>query len=366
MVGALDLEPTALGVRPRRLPAWTKRQVPTADFDFVLRMTSGVRLAFTTAADAIELDVSVIMLDPAIADTGSAVFQLEVNGEIVAQRSVRSPQATLVGAPDLTVTREAPPATVRFAGLGTTAKRVELWLPHTCAVELVALRADAALRPTVDPRVRWVHHGSSISQGGEADVPTRTWPVQAARRAGVRVENLGFSGNATGDPFVARAIRDRPAEILSAEIGINLVNGDLMRRRSFEPLLHGFIDTVREGHPHTPLLLIGPIPCPAVETLPGPTVADPRRGTTVSAGDPRQLASGGLSLTVVREAIATVLAARSDDPALHYLDGRQLLRPEETGDLDDGLHPNARGLRRMGDRFARLALGPGGPLHLAR
>jgi lysophospholipase L1-like esterase len=75
----------------------------------------------------------------------------------------------------------------------------------------------------------------------------------------------------------------------------------------------------------------------------------------VSRGDARELDRGGLSLTGVRAALASVLAARSDDDRLGYLDGHLLLPPDEVGDLDDGLHPNASAYVRMGDRFARLA-----------
>lgn len=362
VVGGLDLEPSDGATRIRRLPAWTRRQVPTENFAFVLRMTSGVRLAFDTEADEFELVADIIGINPHGAVPVPAVVELLVDG-VVRDRVVVPPdRMTLVDPLHYRVERPAEPLKLRFTGLGTASKSVELWLPHTAACDLVALRSSAPVRRTVDTRRRWVHHGSSISQGGEAEAPTETWPVLAAAQAGVTVQNLGFSGNAVGDPFVARAIRDLPADVLSVEIGINVVNADLMRRRFFEPVLHGFIDTVREGHPDAPLLLIGPIPCPAVETVPGPTVWDSETGRTGTVGDTRQIVDGALSLTGVRESIATVLAARVDDANLHYLDGRTLLRPEEADDLEDGLHPNARAYRRMGERFAATAFGPGGVL----
>lgn len=362
VVGALDLEPSGGAARIRRLPAWTRRQVPTENFAFVLRMTSGVRLAFDTEADELELVADIIGINPYGAVPVPAVVELLVDGAPRERLVVPPDRMTLVEPAHYSVERQAEPLSLRFTGLGTARKSIELWLPHTAACDLVALRSSAPVRRTAETRRRWVHHGSSISQGGEAEAPTETWPVLAAARAGVAVHNLGFSGNAVGDPFVARTIRDLPADVLSVEIGINVVNADLMRRRFFEPVLHGFIDTVRDGHPDAPLLLIGPIPCPAVEKVPGPTVWDDASRTTGTAGDPRQLAEGGLSLTGIRESIATVLAARADDPHLHYLDGRVLLRPEETDDLEDGLHPNARAYRRMGERFAATAFGAGGAL----
>lgn len=362
VLGALDLEPTGSGTRIRRLPAWTRPQVPTENFAFVLRMTSGVRVAFETSSDELELVAEFIGINPYGAEPVPAVVELLVDGVRRARRVVPPGRMTLVEPVHYSVEVQAEPLTLRFAGLGTSRKSVEVWLPHTAACDLVELRSSAPLSRTAETRRRWVHHGSSISQGGEAKAPTQTWPVIAAARAGVTVHNLGFSGNAVGDQFVARTLRDLPADVLSVEIGINVVNGDLMRRRAFEPVLHGFLDTVRDGHPSTPLLLIGPIPCPAVETLPGPTVYNAAARMTATAGDPRQLAEGGLSLTGIRESLATVLAARADDVHLHYLDGRVLLRPDESGDLDDGLHPNARAYRRMGERFATAAFGPGGAL----
>ncbi|MGX5682608.1 GDSL-type esterase/lipase family protein [Schumannella luteola] len=360
VVGALDLPESGEGrVRPRRLPAWTRPQMPSDNFDFVVSMTSGVRLLTRTAATAIELVADFVSIAPPGVEPAPVVLELVVDGVPRARRVLAVDESTLVEPERYEVRRHGAPATIRFGGLEPVVKTIELWLPHTCAVDLLEIRSDAPLAAAERTRPRWVHHGSSISQGGEASAPTRTWPVVAARLAGVDILNLGFSGNAVGDPFVARTIRDLPADAISLEIGINVVNGDLMRRRSFEPVLHGFLDTIRDGHPDIPILLIGPIPCPSVETLPGPTVI--RGGMAASAGDPRQLAEGAMSLSIVREALATVLRNRRD-AALHYLDGRALLRPAEVSDLDDGLHPNARALVRMGQRFARTAFAEGGPL----
>ena len=44
-------------------------------------------------------------------------------------------------------------------------------------------------------------------------------------------------------------MRDTPADLISVKLGINLVNTDLMRLRAFGPAVHGFLDTIRDGHP---------------------------------------------------------------------------------------------------------------------
>lgn len=361
--GGLHLEPGEHGVHVRRLPAWTRPQVSDPVYDFVLGMTSGVRLVTETDADELELELAITGIDPGTVPPATVVVELLVDGGRSRRATIPPERQSLVDGSGRR-TQSRPPATVRFRGLGGVRRRLEVWLPHTAAVELVALSADAPLHaPTARDDYRWVHHGSSISQGGEAHSPTRTWPVVAARTAGVHVRNLGFSGNAVGDPFVARTIRDLPADGISLEIGINVVNGDLMRRRMFEPVLHGFLDTIRDGHPVAPIVLVTPLPCPSLERMPGPTMMD-ARGRAATAGDPRELDRGGMSLDVVRAALAAVVAARAD-AHLHVLDGRLLLPDAEVGDLPDGLHPNDAAYGRMGRRFARAAFGRGGPFATA-
>lgn len=361
VAGAADFEVGEYGVRPRRLPRWTRRQIPDPVFDFVIGMTSGVRVVTRTCASTIELELAVIGIDPLVAAPAAAMLELVVDGEVVDARVIDTAQQSLI-TPAGELSQQHTPVKVRFTGLGSREKNIELWLPHTTAVELVALHTDAVVAAPNDVRPRWVHHGSSISQCGEASAPTKTWPAVAAAAGGVHLHSLGFSGNAVGDPFVARTIRDLPADAISVEIGINVVNADLMRRRMFEPVLHGFLDTIREGHPQTPLVIIGPIPCPAVEEVPGPTMLDPATGQCFSAGDPVQLGQGAMSLQVVRESILRVISSRADDPELSYLDGRVLLPDDEIDDLDDGLHPNAAAYLRMGQRFAEHAFAGAGPL----
>ena len=56
--GALDLERTAHGVLPHRLPARARRQIPDDQLAMAEAQPSGVRLAFRTRATAVELDVA--------------------------------------------------------------------------------------------------------------------------------------------------------------------------------------------------------------------------------------------------------------------------------------------------------------------
>jgi hypothetical protein len=207
-----------------------------------------------------------------------------------------------------------------------------------------------------------VHHGSSISHGSNAASPTGIWPVVAARLARLELVNLGFGGNALLDPFTARTIRDMPAALISVKLGINLVNADLMRLRAFGPAVHGFLDTIRDGHPETPLLVISPIYCPIHEITPGPGSFDFEalaRGETrfIATGAPEEVRTGKLTLTVIRQQLAAIVARRArDDAHIHYLDGLDLYgaADHERLPLPDRLHPDAQTHRLIGERFAPL------------
>ena len=117
---------------------------------------------------------------------------------------------------------------------------------------------------------------------------------------------------------------------------------------------------MRDGHPDTPLLVVSPIICPAHEDAPGPT--DGTSGTARSIASPVALEQGALTLTMIRGIIESVVKARRDhgDANLHYLDGRELFNESDVHMLPDGLHPNADGYIRMGERFAALAFSDGG------
>ncbi|MFG1912054.1 GDSL-type esterase/lipase family protein [Kribbella sp. NPDC048928] len=243
-----------------------------------------------------------------------------------------------------------------LGGDGLRSRNVQVWLPHTAWVEVRALRASAPVVPAQPSgRLRLVHHGSSISHCSDADGPLGTWPVIAARALDLDVTNLGFGGNAMLDPFTARTIRGLPAELITLKVGINIVNGDAMSRRTFVPALHGFLDTIRERHPRTPIVVIGPIACPIHEHTAGPTEGDPQAKGRLRAR-PLADAAGRLTLGAVREAVAEIVGKRrAYDGLLHHLDGRLLLADADAHHLHDRLHPDAAGYRLMGERFAALA-----------
>ena len=372
--GAIELESTDRGVRPHRLPRLIRERFADPQLALMEAQPSGVRIAVRTTAIDISLEVHATRITYRGARRARGAIDVMVDdvfhhshvltGGDTIEMDVQTGTRTFEpGAPELVTVTDLP------AGQ----KTVEIWLPHNEQVDLIALHSDAPLQPAPTSGPVWLHHGSSVSHGSNATSPTRIWPVVAARRAGVQVRNLGFGGSALVDPFMARLMRDTPADMITAKLGLNVVNRDSMRLRSFVPAVHGFLDTIRDGHPTAPLLMISPIQCAIHEDTPGPGAIDPNTlGTDsvqfVATGSKGDTALGRLTLRVIRDALMEIVDSRSDDPNLHYLDGRALYGESDAQcyPLPDGLHPDTDTHALMGKRFADRAFGPGGAFEKSR
>ncbi|MFI8438633.1 GDSL-type esterase/lipase family protein [Streptomyces sp. NPDC079020] len=370
--GVLDLERTAHGLLPHRLPARARAQYADGQLAMAESQPSGVRLVFRTRATVVELDAlptkRVYVGAPPRPD---GVYDLLVDGRLTGRAAVTGGNTLTIDMMAGTAEQQpGPVGTLRFDGLPAVDKDVEIWLPHNETTELVALRTDSPVEPApASGRKVWLHHGSSISHGSDAASPTTTWPALGASLGGVDLINLGLGGSALLDPFTARAMRDTPADLISVKLGINLVNTDVMRLRAFGPAVHGFLDTIRDGHPAAPLLVVSPLLCPIHEDTPGPSMPDlsalsAGRMSFRATGDPAETAAGKLTLNVIRDELARIVEQRAaEDPHLYYLDGRDLYGAADYAELPlpDGLHPDAAAHLRIGKRFARLAFGAEGP-----
>lgn len=366
VVGAVEQVPGPAGVTFHRSSSADRARLADPAFDFMSTVPSGVRIEALTTASVLEIDVDLRrVVSPGT--TSASVVDVVVDGRLLAP--VTAAEETVLVIDPVTGGMDVRPggtATLRFdLGGSTGERRVEVWLPHAASVTLrdVRVPAPAALRPAPAAGPLWVHHGSSISQCSEADRPTGTWPALVARAAGRSLLNLSLGGQCHLDQFAARRIRDTAASAISLEVGINVVNADSMRERTFVSAFHGFLDTVRDGHPETPVLVLTPVLCPAAEHHPGPTTAGPG-GHLLVVDRPAGLGQGALTLTRVRELLAQqVQLRRADgDAHLHLLDGLALFGPDDVDHLPDGLHPDAEGYRRMAARFLPVAFGDGGVL----
>lgn len=371
--GFIELEQTARGVLPHRLPAWARAQCSDPQLAMAESEPAGVRIAFRSRATVVEIDtVPTRFIYVGMPARPVGLYDLHVDGRLAAQISADDADTVTVDMATGGITRQKGGiSTLRFTGLPDRDKTIEIWLPYGEITELVELRTDAPVEPfSGEGRKVWLHHGSSISKGSNTNSPSASWPVLAAAQGGVELINLGFSGSALLDPFTARVMRDTPADLISLKIGINLVNTDLMRLRAFISAVHGFLDVIREGRPTVPILLVSPLYCPIHEDTPGPGAFDmdalaAGKIAFRATGNPAERAQGKLTLVGIREELQRIARQRmAEDPHLHYLDGLSLYGPADFAELPlpDALHPNAAAHRRIGERFADFAFADGGPL----
>ena len=339
-----------------RLPLWTWKQFGVSGLHRWTRFPSGVRLRFRTEASTIALEVHVMPLTitRVIAEPAVARFDLLVDGvEAATVPAVKGGQLRLEMDGPLVTSEEfirGEGEEISFANLKPGVKEIEIWLPAGALVEIRNISADSEiLPPTPSQKKKWVHYGSSISQCAETERPLDIWSVHASRLLGIDIRNLGLAGECHIDGFVARTIADTPADFISLKLGINVVNGDSMRERSFIPAVHNFLDTIREKKPNTPILIISPIICPFHEVNPGPTLIGDAGLTSMER--PATLAAGALNLPKIRAILEKIVAER-EDAHLYFMSGLELFNEGDLGMMPDLLHPNSAGYRLMGERFA--------------
>jgi len=243
-----------------------------------------------------------------------------------------------------------------FKQLPAGYKRLDLYLPEKSSLRLCSLTLEGAagINAINDSRPLLVTYGSSITHGMPfANGPSSVWPVVAARAADVRVVNLGVGGQCHFDQVMARLISKAPAACFAFELGINVHNMFTMSTRTFAEAAMGFILTIRDGHPKTPICLISPIWSGFRE----------EQGWDADIGFSAFKAKCP-SLTEMRDSLqkmVELLRSRGDEN-LHLVDGLNLADEDVRTSMPDDLHPDGNGYEKIGIRFAELAFGPKGLL----
>ncbi len=187
--GALHLQENERGLRPRRLPAWTRARTPHPFVDVVVEATAGVRLVLRTEATTLELTLHTTrVVVPGGAPLAAAV-DLVVDGSLVRRESLTGGDllhiVSVRNDVDL-VPGEAD--TVRFAGLAAGDKQVEIWLPQSVACDLVGWTGRGVRRrpppatavPTCEPWAAKPPSRPPHAQPGDRKAHAR--PATASRK----------------------------------------------------------------------------------------------------------------------------------------------------------------------------------------
>jgi hypothetical protein len=310
--GAADLVQTPAGLVPWRLPAHLAPFYHSLLLESI-KATSGVRIHFQSPCRAFRLDFDQIGMKGVEPE---CVWDVFVNGSLHSRHTIPSGKNASLSVQDLPAEN----------------KEITVYLPTNAHPCLAGLAADAPVDRAAEPTIRWITHGSSLTHCRSAAGPGETWPAIVARAKGWHFRNLGFAGQCKFDPVVARTIAKLPADRISLCLGINTALG-LYSLRTWVPAIEGFLMTVRDGHPETPLLIITPILSPPRETWD----EEPCR----------------IGLQTMRHLLAESVEKfrAAGDHHIHLFDGLRLIGPGDESTMPDELHPDADGIRLMADRF---------------
>ena len=130
-------------------------------------------------------------------------------------------------------------------------RQYRLYLPLYNGIASLAIGTDGGVRDAgPDPRKPVVIYGTSITQGASASRPGMAYPALLGRQLGRNVINLGFSGNARGEPEVAELLAELDPAVFVLDPLPN------MSGPTVTPLLDEFITILRRKHPRTPIVLV--------------------------------------------------------------------------------------------------------------
>jgi lysophospholipase L1-like esterase len=208
-------------------------------------------------------------------------------------------------------------------------REITLYLPLYMPVKVLAIGVDpeAQLRPPSPLRIAkpLVFYGTSITQGGCASRSGMSYQAILGRLLDADFVNLGFSGNGLGEPELARAVASIDASYFVLDFAQNNPTVESLAA-NYAP----FLETIRESHPETPVLVITPI-----------YSARESWSRDARLEDMREL---------IRQAAARRIAA--GDRHLEIVEGTDLLGPSRGDGLVDGTHPNDLGFQWMAEGLA--------------
>jgi hypothetical protein len=304
---------------PRRLPCRANQTFHEALLQRSLD-GAGVRLRFHSSTATLSLGVDPCLDMAVMEPKADWTLDLYVDGQLF--KRLRTPRQ---------------PAVHAFQGWDAGEHTFEFYADVLSPMRFtgVWIDSDALVSQIPDPRPRWLVYGSSITQCGQAAGPGETWPAIVGREAGLNHINLGFGGMAALDNAVARLMAKLPADLISVCFSVN--NYAAYTPRTFRAAVLGFIQTIRDYHPHTPMACVSPI------------WSEPRE---------TQASETRLALPFMRKEVGAAVKAMIDlgDRRLAYVNGLELFGPRFAALMPDSLHPDAQGCRALAQEYLQRVI----------
>ncbi|HNX26415.1 MAG TPA: SGNH/GDSL hydrolase family protein [Phycisphaerae bacterium] len=185
----------------------------------------------------------------------------------------------------------------------------------------IGLLPDSRLGgPISGPRKKICFYGSSITQGGCASKPGNAYTSMICRWQNLEQLNMGFSGNAKGEPAIAQYIASQKPDVCVLDYDHNAPTLSHLRT-THEP----FFKIIRKALPSMPIIIVS-----------RPNKNDGNE----EYGSYRQR----------RDVIKTTHdnAAAGGDKKVFFVDGSCIMDgPDSSACTMDGIHPNDLGFFRM-------------------
>ena len=182
----------------------------------------------------------------------------------------------------------------------------------------LGLQEDARIEtaPDYEIKVPVVYYGSSITQGGCASRPGTSYQAVISRMLNCDYVNLGFSGNAKGEPSIAEYIAGLDMSVFVYDYDHNAPDPEHLQA-THEPMFK----IIREKNPDLPILMISSI----------------RQDKTGQFAERRE---------IIRKTYERAKA--NGDENVYFIDGSTLIPEDINNDAKvDGAHPTDLGFYFM-------------------
>ena len=167
-----------------------------------------------------------------------------------------------------------------------------------------------------------IFYGSSIVHGTGASRPGYMYPTIISRMLDIDFRNIGFSGNAKGEPVLAEWMATLPMSVFVCDYDHNAPSVEHLQET-----LYPIYETVRRSHPDVPYIMI-------------------------SAPDYWPRAKYQENILQRRDVImsAYLKARATGDKNVYFIDGMSFnVAPHQYDTTIDSVHPNDVGYLRMAD-----------------
>ena len=194
-------------------------------------------------------------------------------------------------------------------------------LPHFSAVKKLDIGLEKGSRMGKGKQYRndkpIVFYGSSITHGAAAGRPGNTYENFISQKYNLDYINLGFSGNAKGEPEMADYISSLEMCLFVCDYDHNAPDAKHLENTHFR-----FYEIIRKSHPDIPYIMIS-----RPDYFPDPKANDERRNVIIKSYEKAKAAG---------------------DKNVYFIDGESLFEGEfYESCTSDGCHPNDLGFYRM-------------------